>query len=348
MPLRTMMATLPGAEGNNPPAGRSGGSAGDAKRRERAARKLEQQETEAAAGIDDGSSIMTLKYSFQEPVGDIHITEDWSGDGNGLAGLQWPGGVVLSRYMDCRQAFPEDHFVGRRVIEVGAGCGLTSIYTALRGADVTITDMDPAKCADNVDMNLDPRGLSGKASVRRLEWDCAAELALFEPPYDIVIAGDCLYEEACISPLLKTMWALSGPNTEVLLSGVVGHSVLASFLGQARQYFELETVDTSKIDTLAEELPLGNLSDAAAVEAALARARATAEPTGLDPDAAARSVAERGPEEENKAGGGVGGPQAKAALGGKGVESELAAVAQLPGQRALMRLRKKCDAGAGE
>lgn len=55
MPLRTMMATLPGAEGNKPPAERSGGLAGDAKRRERAARKLEQQETEAAAGIDDVS-----------------------------------------------------------------------------------------------------------------------------------------------------------------------------------------------------------------------------------------------------------------------------------------------------
>lgn len=64
-------------------------------------------------------------------------------------------------------------------------------------------------------MNLGPRGLAGKALVRRLEWDCAEELALFEPPYDVVIAGDCLYEEACISPLLKTMWALSGPHTEV-------------------------------------------------------------------------------------------------------------------------------------
>ena len=28
------------------------------------------------------------------------------------------------------------------MIEVGAGCGLTSIYGALRGANVTITDMD--------------------------------------------------------------------------------------------------------------------------------------------------------------------------------------------------------------
>lgn len=47
-----------------------------------------------------------------------------------------------SRYMDSRQVFPEEYFKGRRVIEVGAGCGLTSIYAALRGAEVTITDMD--------------------------------------------------------------------------------------------------------------------------------------------------------------------------------------------------------------
>lgn len=44
--------------------------------------------------------------------------------------------------MDSRQVFPEEYFVGCRVIEVGAGCGLTSIYAAMRGAHVTITDMD--------------------------------------------------------------------------------------------------------------------------------------------------------------------------------------------------------------
>ncbi len=45
---------------------------------------------------------MTLKFSYQQPVGEIRINEDWSGEGNGLAGLQWPGGVVL-RYA-CVQA----------------------------------------------------------------------------------------------------------------------------------------------------------------------------------------------------------------------------------------------------
>ena len=51
--------------------------------------------------------------------------------------------------------------------------------------------------------------------MRRLEWGSAEELARFDPPYDVVVAGDCLYEEACIVPLLQTMWALAGARTEV-------------------------------------------------------------------------------------------------------------------------------------
>lgn len=40
-------------------------------------------------------SMWELKYSFEDPVGEIRITEDWSGEGNGIAGLQWLGGVVI-------------------------------------------------------------------------------------------------------------------------------------------------------------------------------------------------------------------------------------------------------------
>lgn len=69
--------------------------------------------------------------------------------------------------------------------------------------------------------NLGPRGLLAKACVRRLEWASAEDLALCNPPYDMVIAGDCLYEEACIAPLLKTMWELAGPETEVCTFGDV-------------------------------------------------------------------------------------------------------------------------------
>lgn len=75
--------------------------------------------------------------------------------------------------------------------------------------------MSSDKCVENVESNLGPRGLTGNVLVQRLEWASAEDLALLEPPYDVVIAGDCLYEEACIAPLLQTMWALAGPKTEV-------------------------------------------------------------------------------------------------------------------------------------
>lgn len=47
-----------------------------------------------------------------------------------------------SRYFDTRSVFSPGYFAGKRVVEVGAGCGLTSVLLALLGADVTITDMD--------------------------------------------------------------------------------------------------------------------------------------------------------------------------------------------------------------
>lgn len=80
---------------------------------------------------------------------------------------------------------------------------------------VIVLDCDADKCLDNVENNLGPRGMAGNASVQRLIWASAEDIATFDPPYDLIIAGDCLYEEACISPLLQTMCALAGPDTEV-------------------------------------------------------------------------------------------------------------------------------------
>ncbi|CAM9841082.1 unnamed protein product, partial [Discosporangium mesarthrocarpum] len=93
----------------------------------------------------------------------------------------------------------------------------------------------PEKCLENVENNLGSRGLKSQATVRRLEW-ATDDLLSFDAPYDMVLAGDCLYEEACIVPLLETMWALSGPETEILLCGVVGENILASFLSQVQSF----------------------------------------------------------------------------------------------------------------
>ncbi len=91
---------------------------------------------------DGGVGSQTLSYTFTN-IAPVVIEEDWSGTGSGLAGMQWLGGVALSRFFDER--FPVGYFEGKRVLEVGAGCGLTSICLNKLGAHVTCTDCDISK-----------------------------------------------------------------------------------------------------------------------------------------------------------------------------------------------------------
>lgn len=152
---------------------------------------------------------------------------------------------------------------------------------------------------------------------------------------------------------------------------------------QVDHYFEREIVDTSKVDTLADVLgqPVGDSSTSGEKAAELAhkatefaQTAGTAAAAGAAPAPAAgaglgngcpiptppRHTA-LGVEEAVEGGGGGDGtaggvdrtvePKATAAglavagLAGAGMGG---VGQQRPGQRALLRLRKKCDAGAGE
>jgi predicted nicotinamide N-methyase len=49
----------------------------------------------------------------------------------------WDAAISLSKYL---QKLPPEMFKGKKVIELGAGCGLPGITAAILGADVFITD----------------------------------------------------------------------------------------------------------------------------------------------------------------------------------------------------------------
>ena len=61
--------------------------------------------------------------------------------------------------------------------------------------------------------------LIGSVAVHELDWDCAEHAAaLREPPAEVVMAADCVYNEEIVPALLATMHALAGPDTLVLIS----------------------------------------------------------------------------------------------------------------------------------
>lgn len=188
-----------------------------------------------------GTSLTSLAYEFS--FGEVRIEEDWHGEGDGIAGLQWAGGLTLSRFFDAADArFPPGCWAGKRVCEVGAGCGLTSIVLARLGAAVTVTDADVSKCAGNLELNL-----SGDAAARcrrqRLYWGDAAEAAACGPPFDVVVAGDCCYDVPCVEPLLRTVAELLGDGGGVCyLAGTVGLEPYYELKRLVGRYFDVRSV----------------------------------------------------------------------------------------------------------
>jgi ETFB lysine methyltransferase len=109
-----------------------------------------------------------------------------------LYGVLWASGQVLSRHM------LDFDIVGKRVLEVGCGIGLSSLLLNKRDCDITATDYHPEAgkfLAHNVALNNDKA-----IPFKRLDWaDMNNDLGKF----DLIIGSDLLYEQEHIELLSK-------------------------------------------------------------------------------------------------------------------------------------------------
>ena len=100
-------------------------------------------------------------------------------------GMAWGGGLAIARHL-------RDHpevAKGRRVLDLGSGSGLCAIAAGLAGAAVvTAADIDPFAIAA-VELNA-------RANRRRIVVLHADPIVDEPPDVDLILAGDCWYEEA--------------------------------------------------------------------------------------------------------------------------------------------------------
>eukprot|EP00903_Cladosiphon_okamuranus_P005605 g5577.t1 len=169
----------------------------------------------------------------------LNIAQDPSSDNLGTT--IWDASVILVRYMERNpQLYSRRKLEGKRVLELGAGCGLAGMYFALQGAHVTFTDLIEVVplLQRNVTMNLggqavksahtskcDAGGKGDKASApaprpktQVLEYEWGKPLDGLSPPYDYVIACDCVYVERLVGSLVWSMRQCSGKSTTVLVA----------------------------------------------------------------------------------------------------------------------------------
>jgi predicted nicotinamide N-methyase len=95
----------------------------------------------------------------------------------------WAGGQALARYVLDNKAI----FVGRRVLDLGAGSGLTAIAAMLAGAgSVLANDIDT--------LALDAVALNARENGVVIDVTSADLLHAAPPVFDVVLVGDLFYE----------------------------------------------------------------------------------------------------------------------------------------------------------
>ena len=131
----------------------------------------------------------------------------------------WGGGLAIASYI-------RDHpqvVSGRRVLDVGSGSGLGAIVASRSGASAsTAVDIDPLAIAA---VRLNARANRQKVDVVR------TDIRSYERnDVDVVIAGDCWYEEALGAAIMPWLQGARARGVDVLMGD------------PGRRYFPRETV----------------------------------------------------------------------------------------------------------
>lgn len=121
----------------------------------------------------------------------------------------WPGGQALARYL---LDHPET-VAGKRVLDLGAGGGITSLAAAKAGAvSVIAADIDLYACT-TITLNAEANGLTGVRAV-------SADLLAAPPPegIDVLLVGDMCYEKPLAEKAIAWGRTVAARGVPVLLA----------------------------------------------------------------------------------------------------------------------------------
>ena len=208
---------------------------------------------------DDGWCHKTFAY------GPSHLTVSVRAHVNlfegGTGCHDWPAGFYLAELAATHPRI----FAGRRVVELGAGTGITAVVVArppATPAKLTLCDGDRDTLV-NLARNLDMNGVrvdeepgtgtetgTGTVSTSRLDWNDFDPAALAELRADLVIGADILYDPLDIPGLLAATGALlgrEGSSERAWVRSRVGSDVAAEASSSTRAIFvsalrQLETL----------------------------------------------------------------------------------------------------------
>lgn len=105
------------------------------------------------------------------------------------------------------------------MLELGSGSGLAGLAAGALGAqEVTLSDEVLFLAAHNLDANFSEKPeLHKRFKLRELRWGNKEQIAAAGPPFDLILASDCLYDDGQLDVFRETLIGLSGPGTQILI-----------------------------------------------------------------------------------------------------------------------------------
>ncbi|KAM1447677.1 hypothetical protein COP1_006530 [Malus domestica] len=208
--------------------------------------------------LDRLNSPTTFTMSLEVLGHDLQFAQD--PNSKHLGTTVWDASLVFVKFLEknCRKGrFSPPKMKGKRVIELGAGCGVAGFGMALLGCDVVMTDQVEVLplLMRNVERNTSRitqmnSDSFGSIQAAELSWGNDDHVRAVEPPFDYIIGTDVVYKENLLEPLLQTIHALSGPKTTILMGYEIrSTSVHEQMLQMWKRNFEVKTVPNSKMDS---------------------------------------------------------------------------------------------------
>jgi predicted nicotinamide N-methyase len=148
----------------------------------------------------------------------------WAGASNKES--YWTGGKpAASAHVLARVLLNVPELVAdKRVVELGAGCGLVGLTAgAIAARETYLTDHIAYMAKENLDRALEHEHVDARSSlwnvrVKKLGWGDTATIEGLGPPFDLVLLADVLYRASDHDLLAGTIDRLSGPTTVVLVA----------------------------------------------------------------------------------------------------------------------------------
>uniref|UniRef100_A0A7S1TZU8 Calmodulin-lysine N-methyltransferase n=1 Tax=Phaeomonas parva TaxID=124430 RepID=A0A7S1TZU8_9STRA len=121
----------------------------------------------------------------------------------GHGSVIWESGVALAQLLLLNPAISR----GRRVLELGSGCGVAGLAAARCGARVVLTD-NQGDVVENLRANVARNGADNTADVRALEWGSAVREGDAEAErFEVLLGADLVYNPRCAYSLALAIQA---------------------------------------------------------------------------------------------------------------------------------------------